>query len=132
MYDILKDKYRRYLLEKMNIECTTLYNIIKHITKYNYINDSINNPFTIYHRTINNISNNKFAIKILNIHSCNIYKLKYKVHSLLSEGKQLKNVNTEIADYIKNHYLLRNRYKFTKDIKEVITYKNNVTSEKKK
>ncbi|CRG96577.1 conserved Plasmodium membrane protein, unknown function [Plasmodium gallinaceum] len=109
LYDILKEKYIKFLLEKDNVESNTLFNIIKHIIRYNYINDVINNPFTIYQNSIRNIPSNKFAIKILNIDSCNIFKLKYKIHSLLSEGKQLKSVNTEIMNYLEKKNLLKEK-----------------------
>ncbi|CAD2098113.1 conserved Plasmodium protein, unknown function [Plasmodium vinckei] len=99
LYDILKERFKKYMQTNMSIESRVIYNIIKHISKYININEVINNPFYIYQNSIKNIPNNKFAIKILNINACNIHKLKYKIHSLLSEGKQLKNVNMEITNY---------------------------------
>ncbi|KEG00975.1 hypothetical protein YYE_04008 [Plasmodium vinckei vinckei] len=99
LYDILKERFKKYMETNMSIESRVIYNIIKHISKYININEVINNPFYIYQNSIKNIPNNKFAIKILNINACNIHKLKYKIHSLLSEGKQLKNVNMEITNY---------------------------------
>ncbi|VTZ73510.1 conserved protein, unknown function [Plasmodium yoelii] len=99
LYDILKERFKEYMQTSMNVESRIIYNIIKHICKYININEVINNPFYIYQNSIKNIPNNKFAIKILNINACNIHKLKYKIHSLLSEGKQLKNVNMEITNY---------------------------------
>ncbi|KJP89481.1 hypothetical protein AK88_00924 [Plasmodium fragile] len=104
IYDQLKDQCKVFLVQKMTVEANTMYNIIKHVIRYNYINDAINNPFTIYQHSIKNMPSNKFAIKILNTSSCGIYKLKYKIHSLLSEGKQLKNVNIEIENYAQKKY----------------------------
>ncbi|CRG99240.1 conserved Plasmodium membrane protein, unknown function, partial [Plasmodium relictum] len=124
LYDILKEKYNKFLLEKDNIESNTLYNIIKHVIRYNYINDVINNPFTIYQNSIRNISSNKFAIKILNIDSCNIFKLKYKIHSLLSEGKQLKSINTEILNYLRKKNLSKGKLKNSNKSDKIIFDEN--------
>ncbi|GAB65609.1 hypothetical protein PCYB_071110 [Plasmodium cynomolgi strain B] len=104
LYDLLKEQCKVFLVQKMTMEANTMYNIIKHVIRYNYIHDAINNPFTIYQHSIKNIPANKFAIKILNTSTCGIYKLKYKIHSLLSEGKQLKNVNIEIENYAQRKY----------------------------
>ncbi|EUD67858.1 hypothetical protein C922_01470 [Plasmodium inui San Antonio 1] len=104
LYDLLKDQCRVLLVQKMTTEANTMYNIIKHVIRYDYINDAINNPFTIYQHSTKDILADKFAIKILNTSTCGIYKLKYKIHSLLSEGKQLKNVNIEIENYAKRKY----------------------------
>ncbi|ANQ07423.1 Uncharacterized protein PCOAH_00018940 [Plasmodium coatneyi] len=104
IYDILKDQCNNLLVQKMSTEANTTYNIIKHVIRYNCVNEHISNPFTIYRHTIKIIPANKFAIKILNTTTCGINKLKYKIHSLLSEGKQLKNVNIEIENYAQRKY----------------------------
>ncbi|SBS81777.1 conserved Plasmodium protein, unknown function [Plasmodium ovale curtisi] len=108
LYDILKEEYIKYCIGKKDEESNTVYNILKHVSVYSYINDVLNNPFTIYQNSVTNMRSNKFAIKILNINTCNIHKLKYKIHSLLSEGKQLKNVNMEIINYKRRYYMLDN------------------------
>ncbi|SCL99622.1 conserved Plasmodium protein, unknown function [Plasmodium chabaudi chabaudi] len=119
LYDILKERFKKYIQTNMSIESRVIYNIIKHISKYININEVINNPFYIYQNSIKNIPNNKFAIKILNINACNIHKLKYKIHSLLSEGKQLKNVNMEITNYKSKKKNEQNIY---------LTYEENLVS----
>ncbi|SBT70808.1 conserved Plasmodium protein, unknown function [Plasmodium malariae] len=125
LYDILKEEYKKYVSEKMIVESNTLFNILRHISRYNYINDVINNPFTIYQSSIKNMPSNKFAIKILNINACNIYKLKYKIHSLLSEGKQLEKVNLEIWKHDKKKHFIQENINGNLDkITQMILQKN--------